>query len=143
MAPNLRQADLHEIAAGSGQPPVEALLSSFEGSTERFCIEHAGEPIAVFGGGPLEMCSDSTVTVGVPWMLGTDGISKHWVWFLRNTPEIVNLVQQHYDVLFNLVDVRNEVHIRWLKWCGFSFGKVIPHGQAGEPFQEFIRFQNV
>lgn len=143
MAPRLRQADLQEIAAGGFTSPVKALLTSLETSTERFCIEHDGEPIAIFGGGPAEKCSDSIVRVGVPWMLGTDGISRQWRWFLRNSSTIVGLVQQHYDILFNLVDIRNDVHIRWLRWCGFTFGETLPHGINGEPFREFIRFRNV
>lgn len=138
LAPMLRAADAAEVKALANLSPEEALVSSFEASRERFTITHEGKPIAIYGGGP----HPNDPTVGIPWMLGSDGIKHHWVWFLRHTPEIVWSVQQHYPVLWNLVDVRNTVHIRWLKWCGFTFGRVHDaFGYEQRPFQEFVRYR--
>jgi hypothetical protein len=45
----------------------------------------------------------------------------------------------HADVLFNAVDVRNEVHINWLRWAGFSFGQ--KHPRNGTEFWSHWRFK--
>jgi hypothetical protein len=138
MAPYLREADKAEIKAHSGQEPLACLTEAFEDSDYTFCIEHNGEPIAIYGGVSV------TKAVGCPWMLGTDGIKHHWIWFLRHSEEIVWSVHQHYEVLYNVVDIRNQVHIRWLKWCGFEFRDIHPEfGVEKRPFQEFVRYRNV
>lgn len=137
LAPILRKADLAEIAAGSGRAPLEALVDCFEGSAQRFTIEADGLPFAIFGGAPLPRYSD--YTVGSPWMLGSDALRDHATWFLRETPGIVERVAQHYDILLNVVDVRNVVHTRWLRYAGFTFGEVITHGVERRPFQFFTK----
>lgn len=137
MAPNLRAADVAELKAFSGEGPLEALLSAFGDSHYTYCIEHDGEPIAIYGGVTVH-----EGYIGCPWMLGTDGIKTHWVWFLRHSNEIVESIHKHYRLLINFVDTRNVVHIRWLRWCGFKFGKVRENfGVEGRPFQLFMRFR--
>ena len=141
LAPILRKADLAEIAAGSGRDPLAALIDSFEGSAQRFTIEAAGRPLAIFGGGPLPRYSD--YTVGSPWMLGSDALRDHATWFLRSTPEIVERVARHYDLLLNAVDIRNTAHVRWLRFAGFTMGEVITHGAERRPFQLFTKARHV
>jgi hypothetical protein len=53
---------------------------------------------------------------------------------------LVQTLQQNYDVLFNLVDERNTLHIRWIQWCGFTFVNRHPAlGAEQRPFLEFVR----
>lgn len=139
MAPKLRKADQQEIEAGGYTDHAEALLSSFDGSQRAFCIEHNGEPIAVYGVAPAETWSDSKVRLGVCWMLATDGLRTHWRWFLRHSLEIVAMIEGGYDALFNLVDARNTVHIRWVEWCGFKQLETVPYGVNGEPFIQILK----
>lgn len=141
LIPRLREADVQEIEA-LGFTPERGVLGSFDNSEHVFTIEHGGLPIAIFGGAD-DKCSDCTNDRGVPWLLASDGIRDHYVWFVRSSLEIVGMVQQHYGVLHNLVDVRNTLHIRWLKWCGFEMGDLFKIGNKGEEFQYFRRERNV
>jgi hypothetical protein len=46
--------------------------------------------------------------------------------------------------LWNIVDARNELHIRWLKRFGFVALKKHPQvGPQGLPFFEFVRINHV
>jgi hypothetical protein len=136
MAPNLRQADLEELTASTDLPPLEALLYSIETTPETWaCVDDDGQPFALYGTGREE-------DHGAPWMLGTDGIERHWRWFLRNTPRIIEDVSRGYPLLFNAVDARNTVHVRWLEWAGFT---VLPDtfpGPKGHPFHPFFMRSN-
>lgn len=136
MAPLMRGADRDECAA-HGVLPLDALLTGVDTATAAYTLEHDGRPFAIYGVGPL-----SRPGWGAPWMLGTDAIKDNWVWFLRQTPEMVRSVHAAYPHLYNLVDARNTVHIRWLKWAGFDFGVVtIPAGPRSLPFYQFQRSQ--
>lgn len=140
LAPLLREADKAEIKALTGHAPLDGLLESLEVSTQRFAIEHQGEVIAIFGGGPHPHRDDC----GLPWMMASDHLKTQWVWFLRNSDRIVDLVQRHYPLLWNVIDIRNAVHMRWLRWCGFTFGTTFPKlGVEERPFREFWRQRNV
>jgi len=125
LAPRLRAADLQEIEALDGSLPLPALVESFDASSLARVMEHNGEPFAIYGVAPAQRCSD--YTMGVSWMLGSDGLKDHSMWFLRNCRGMLEEMHTDADVLFNMVDVRNIVHINWLKWAGFSFGQKHPH----------------
>jgi hypothetical protein len=136
MAPILREADQGECAA-HGVFPLDALLRGLDTSTLAVALEDdEGRSFAIYGVGPL-----SQPGRGAPWMLGTDAIKDNWVWFLRNTPEMIRNAHSAYPHLYNLVDARNTVHIRWLEWAGFTFGRTVPFGPLGLPFHEFMRSQ--
>ena len=135
MAPRLRSADRDECAA-SGYTPLDALVEGFETSTYSYTLEDdQGEPFAIFGVGPIP----GRPGWGAPWMLGTDGIKDNWLWFSRNSAEVIRRCHEGYANLYNFVDVRNTVHVRWLKWVGFTFGAVTALGPHGLPFNEFYR----
>lgn len=97
-----------------------------------------GTPEMIFG------CSatDAAPTVGIPWMLGTPVIvSPKWrMTFLRETRRAVEAWQAEYPILHNFIDARNTVHMRWLRWLGFTFIALDEtHGPFGLPFYEFVR----
>jgi hypothetical protein len=124
LAPRLRAADLAEIGALDGSAPLAALIESLSASSLANVMEHNGVPFAIYGVAPEDGCSDCTR--GISWMLGTDDLKKHSVWFLRNYRGMLDEMHAYFPVIFNFVDVRNEVHIRWLRWAGFTFGKQYP-----------------
>ncbi len=138
MAPNLRKADLNEIEALTAEGPLQALKTSMALSTVRLTATHLGEPFAIWGICPIQE------DVGAVWLLGTDTITIPSVTrqFLRFSKLYVEQFQSMYPLLFNYIDARNTVHIRWLKWLGFNFINLHPEFGVGKlPFYEFVRIK--
>lgn len=133
MAPNLRAADVLEVHRAGRHTPLQALELGLEGTRNGFWIEHEGEPVAIGGSCPVP----GGDRVECPWMLGTDFITHHRVWFLRHTPEIWATVERDYRFLWNMVDARNYDHVRWLQWSGCTFTG--ERELNGNPFLEFVK----
>jgi hypothetical protein len=81
--------------------------------------------------------------VGAIWMLCTDDLVRdrlNSMRFLREAKTHLDRVQRRYKVLFNFADARNVVHIKWLRWMGFTFIASHPKfGTEGRLFYEFAR----
>ena len=143
IAVNMRLEDIYEIRAASGSCPSDALTIGLEAS--EVCLvaynkEKPRCPIAMFGVVPIE----DNPTIGRVWLLGTDDIKFNSVGFLRKSKEFVDYFHQSYPLLFNNIDARNTVHIRWLEWLGFSFVRELPnYGAEQRLFYEFARLQHV
>lgn len=137
LAPNLRQGDIDELTAASGVAPQVALEAGFILSDIplTICLKEDDSPVAMFGTVNLHKKS---AKIGQIWLLGSDDMGKVGMRFARECKDWIRVMQENYDLLWNVVDKRNTVHIRWLKWCGFSFMREIPqYGKAQLPFYEF------
>lgn len=136
LAPRLRQADLNEIEAGSGKPPLEVLEAGLRLSTEAYAVElsSTGEVVALFGVAPTE-----EPKLGAVWLLGSDKISSIRFTFLRQSKQWLTKLFSRYQLLGNSVDARNTLHVEWLRWLGFRFLRKSPVGRNGELFIEFVR----
>ena len=90
-----------------------------------------------------EVKAQSGLTPRESWMLGRDEMltDVHDKWeFLRQSR--IHLANLHamYPVLFNFVDARNTVHLRWLRWMGFTFiSRNDNYGPEKRTFYEFVR----
>ena len=135
----LRQVDVDEILATSGRRPTEALVECVTQSTASWCGLVDGEPVVLFGVGPLNILNG----MGSPWMVGSDLLNQHAFELLRKSRQCMEQMHQLYPVLFNLVDERNIVSRRWLRWLGFSFYKPIRYGVEGRLFIPFERIRRV
>ena len=137
LAPKLRKPDLAEIQAATGEKPLKILKESITGSKECYTVWSLDETLiyGAFGAAPLK---DKT---GLIWFLGSDDLfNSNKVSFLRNSHIWVDKLMENYDVLLNVVDCRNKVHIRWLKWLGFTFTEVIEEfGYEQRPFIQFFK----
>lgn len=136
IADNIREADRREILAMSGKEPLEAMVNGFLYSDNPRTVLVGDTPVAMFGSGEVEP------GVGMVWLLGTDGIHDVSLWFLRVSSYWLSQLYDEYALLFNYVDERNTVHIKWLKWLGFTF--INRHEQFGvenRPFFEFVRIK--
>jgi hypothetical protein len=135
LAPNLRQADAREIKACSGSTPLQALTHSYQHSLICYTVEDDdGTVIAMFG-----VAESNRPDVGIVWMLAADRILNHRKQLIRECRTWIDRLHERFPVLWNLVDERNAVHVRWLRWLGCNF--VARHEQAGVeriPFLEFI-----
>lgn len=140
VAANMRYEDVAEVRAASGLGPLRALDVAFKWTPQCWTIAPEWEdPIAIFGITPYPAWERA----GICWLLGTEGMLNHRKVFLRNSVEVLREVSRDYELIFNLVDERNTVHIRWLKWCGFSFLRRVIAGVEERPFLEFARLTHV
>lgn len=141
LAPRLRKQDVAEIAAYTGEDPFTALRDGLMFSTVCNALVRNGKPIAMGGVGPLPI--PGVKGVGAVWLLGSDEIADIQVEFLRMSRGWVDAMHgSDYPLLMNFVDARNARHIKWLKWCGFTFlRKHAEFGVAKKPFYEFVRLQ--
>lgn len=136
LAPNLRKEDRDECLAGSGDPSV-TLPQSVLASHRAFAIMSHDEPIGIFG-----WIRDSDGAARV-WMLGSDALTSgpNVRLFLRESREWVELLNERFPVLWNLIDSRNSLHIRWLRWLGFTFINRVAAGPQGLTFFTFVRIK--
>lgn len=137
LAPRLRQADLDEIKASTGQEPIEALRDGARLSLQPLtAVMHDGlteVPIAMFG-----CVSESERGVGRIWLLGSDDVFVMRMAFARQSREWFRHVAAPFNLVTNIVDMRNAVHVNWLRWCGCRFVGVVESGVEKRPFLEFF-----
>jgi len=129
----LREADRAEVWASGRYLPVEAVLQGYRASTHVWTGLIGDEPICMFGVAPVSLLG----AAGRPWMLGTDGVERHQVAFLRRCRPCVAAMRSVYDSLENWVDERNAAAHRWLRWLGFRLEDPQPWGVDGELFRRF------
>ena len=144
VAKKMRAEDVAEVQASSGSTPQEVLLYCFMmGSPCETVAAPDGEPVAMWGVVPDGRYPEA----GRVWLLGTDRLvadSRVKVGFLRQAKQEVERMGRLYDVLWNYVDARNQVHINWLQWMGFTFIAERPnYGAEGRLFLEFCKVCHV
>lgn len=135
-AANLRQADREEIAASSGLPPLGCIREGLRLSSHAWIVQDdAGAPICIFGAAP-----SAQADVGIVWLLGTDGIADEAFAIARATLRYLAALHATYPYLFNFVDARNTVSLRWLQWAGFDvIGEREAFGAGNIKFYEVVR----
>ena len=139
IATRLRTADRAEVSAVTRQSPLQVLVDGINESDLCFTIKRSsdGRPCGVFGAGGGASGAEDTSS-GLVWLLGTDDLTLNGRTFLRYSRSFLNEMHKHYSFLYNVIDARNSVHIRWLGWMGFEFTKEIPHW--GVERRKFILF---
>lgn len=127
VASNLLPDDYREVAEGHGHDPVEAVPRCAQfGETVYFTVPN-GELAGVAG-----VQEDGRI-----WMLCTPAIHKYPLTFAREAKRYVESRQE--KLLWNIVDKRNRVHIKLLKFLGFRFLRELKHGPNNLSFMEFCR----
>ncbi|MGL5935027.1 MAG: phage protein Gp13 family protein [Cetobacterium sp.] len=132
---HMREADRREVYAASGLSQESALEQSVSMSNIA-CTVVGDYPAAIFG---VYATSDSEAVV---WLLGTDELTSKSLKreLLKQSRDYLDRLQEFRPLLFNYVDERNTLHIRWLKWAGCTFIKRHEHwGHEQRPFLEFVR----
>lgn len=143
IAAGMRQCDRDEIAALSARDPLDVLLDGLE--TSDICVALisplSGLPFAILGVTDLVQHG---ITTGAIWMLASTEIEKCSIAFLRRCHEPLNTLQKRWPVLWNCADARNELHLKWLRWLGFTFVSRHPfYGAEQREFIEFVRIERV
>lgn len=118
VARHMRPADIKEVEA-LGYSPLDALRASVKASPHVHTIvePNTGYPAAILG-----VADPKIEGLGVIWMLGTELISEYPQSFLRNSrPTLEQLfVDTNCKTFYNVVHSENSLHIKWLKWLGFT-----------------------
>lgn len=128
---HLREADQMELRAG-GSTPYTALMNGLKlSSPHAYTVQVNGFPVAMFGVVPV-----ANSNFGVIWFLGTDKLLEIKWQFLRQSKYYLDMLSRDYQLLFNDVHHDNKLHIRWLKWLGFSF---MHYNPKKSPFIEFAK----
>lgn len=130
LARTMREADKAEIALVAGLP-YEVLKHSVAGSRDALTGLYDGKVVAIFG-----ICTENLLAdKAVIWMLTSSEIEKHPTVYLRLAKRFVAVALSQYKALYNFVDERNVVAIRWLEWLGFQISdQRVPLGEG------FVRF---
>lgn len=133
---NMRQSDIEEVRASSALDPSEALKESLKLSSIAFCVESDTHgPCAMFGAAPGGLPG-----LGVVWMLGTEGIRAEGYSIAKETRRYFDELNAEYPALWNYIDGRNSLSMRWLRWGGFELLREHPdHGPEGRTFYTFAR----
>lgn len=139
---NMRKEDAAEVMAGCGQTPTDALLFCYFKSRPCMTIVgRSGNEVGMWG------VVDQGERLGRIWMLATDELvddKPNSIQFLRQAKGWLTRTLEDYDVLYNYADARNAVHIKWLRWMGFTFIAERPnYGHEGRTFLEFVRMSHV
>lgn len=128
VAVRLRHADVNECYAIAGMPGELALFLSVESSEETYTmVNPSGTPVGICGIAEGHTPHDKRV-----WMLATDDLLRHSTLFLRESKKWIDALTGKYT-LWNTVDERNTVHMKWLKWLGCEF-----HQSRTSPYLSLI-----
>ena len=113
---NLRYEDKREVET-LGHTPEQALGYAYLSSTIcRSIMNNYDQVVGMYGVVPV---TESEIS-GIVWMLGSNGLLKIKTSFLKESRTEVDGMNTLYPHLCNLIDSRNEVHLKWIKWCGFK-----------------------
>lgn len=135
MSSHLRKSDVNEVKAATGLPIIIALFRSWFSSYKCETIFNPqGIPVGLYGA-VLDTQGNSIV-----WMVATDGLLEIARDFIKHCEPIVDNFNHISPVLYNVVDARNKVHIRWLKHLGFvMINKYKYWGVEKRLFYKFVR----
>ena len=127
VASNLLPDDRRELEEGHGLDPMEELpLAVHRGSCVWFEVPN-GKTAGMAGVGPN----------GEVWMLCTPAILEYPITFAREAKRFIESREE--AILWNVVDKRNKVHLKLLKFLGFEFLEEISFGPKQLSFIEFSR----
>ena len=139
IAARARQADREELMASNAMTPTDAMFEGLRTATAARTGFVDGEPICMFGISPYW----PKPGIGIPWMIGTDLLERHWMLFARRCRSEFEEVCGGYTYLVNWVDDRNVVAHRWLQWLGFRLHDAVPYGVQGLPFRMFDKRRTI
>ncbi len=127
VASNLRPEDRREVEEGHGADPMFYLKEEAKkGSCIYFEVPN-GKTAGMAG----------VDEGGIIWMLCTDAIHEYPLTFAREAKRWVE--SRPEPLLWNVVDKRNKVHLKLLKFLGFKFLREYPFGPNKLSFIEFCR----
>ena len=128
VASNLSPDDRREVEEGHGLDPMKHLIWAAQNDSCVYFTMPNGKPAGMAGGNNSD---------GLIWMLTTPVIQDYPLSFSREAKKFVDSRKE--KLLWNIVDKRNKVHLRLLKFLGFKFLREIKYGPNQLSFIEFCR----
>ena len=126
VASNLRPEDRRECEEGHGiVPTIHIPLASLSGFCRYFTMPN-GETAGMVG-----------IQGSKIWMLCTPVIEAYPLTFAREAKRFIN--SRTEPCLWNVVDKRNTVHLKLLKFLGFTFHEELLFGPNNLPFIKFSK----
>ena len=139
LSSRLRKNDLREVWL-SDSDPLQALLTPIVDKEDlnatTYTATVGGEPICMFG------TVKATDNQAVVWALGSDKIFKYRKSFVKASIEVVNLLQNNYEKIWNVVPYDHLDTIIWLKKLGFIIENDFVL-QKNVPMLHFFRCKNL
>ena len=133
LATRLRQEDIDECKASANVKPLDALTMGVQHSHLPFAVyNNKHNPVMIMGVIPQGK------NLGMVWLLSSPEINNMSLTFLRHCKEVLKCYNSTFPILYNYIDARNTLHLKWLKWLGFQFIKV--HQNFGYEQRKFIEF---
>ena len=134
LANHMAEDDCRECEAG-GFGPYRALKDSLDMSVAAWTGMVGDMPVVMFGVTPWNGILSGK---GSPWLLGTDELKNHKIYFLKRNREFLEKMQVLFPELSGVVDIRHRRGIRWLRWLGFTVGPdILGLGPCAMPFYRF------
>ena len=130
VASNLLPDDYREVTEGHGHDPLNALVVGLH-NCDSVYFEVPNGDIAGMAG----VHNDGQI-----WMLCTPAIIEYPHTFAREAKRYVKSRKE--KLLWNIVDERNIVHIKLLRFLGFKFLRRFTYGPNNLSFIEFCRVQS-
>ena len=127
VASNLLPADRREVSEGHGADPLQYLILE---AAKAECIYFSSPSGKAAGMAGVE--DDGKI-----WMLCTEVIHEKPLLFAREAKRYIDSREE--KLLWNVVDKRNETHLKLLKFLGFKFLRELNFGPNQLPFIEFCR----
>ena len=127
VASNLLPDDYREVKEGHGHDPLNALVVGFHNCDSVYFEVPNGELAGMAG----------VHSNGQIWMLCTPAIYEYPHTFAREARRYVK--SRNEELLWNIVDKRNKVDIKLLRFLGFKFLREVKHGPNNLSFIEFCR----
>lgn len=119
---NLRAEDAREVITATGAAPCVAVLDALAQSRKCFAIRPvindipSRYPVAIYG-----VADDPrSPGFGNVWLLATPSVRQVSLALMKaSEPLLIALGHDYPNGLHCAVDARNNLHLRWLRCCGF------------------------
>lgn len=114
---NIREDDRNELKA-LGLTPEASISRGYLHSDKLYSVvDDENKTIAIFG---TVFVTNKVCRV---WLLASNLINNHKIYFLRNSKKYYQEITKGYDTAYNAVHAKNKLHIQWLEWLGAKFTK--------------------
>ena len=127
VASNLRPDDRREVEEGHGDDPLQVLTNAALTTPCMYFTVPNGRTAGMVG----------VSEEGNIWMLCTPEIEQYPITVAREAKRFID--NRKEKLLWNIIDKRNTVHIKLLRFLGFKFLREFPYGPNKLPFIEFCK----